>query len=97
MFSFVKNRFSFYAIALLLVAISLILPFITKLNLGIDMTGGIQVEYKTTGIQAEKAMELAKSTLIEEAKKKLTSDEAKIITDTLVYGISGTENFVIEA
>jgi preprotein translocase subunit SecF len=71
MFSFVKNRFSFYAVAIVLVVISVILPFATKLNLGIDMTGGIQVEYKTTGIKAEKAMEMAKNTLIDEAKKKL--------------------------
>lgn len=97
MFSFVKNRFLFYTIALVLVLISIILPFATKLNLGIDMTGGIQVEYKTSGVTAEKAMEMARNTLIDEAKKKLGTEEAKVITDTLVYGISGTENFVIEA
>jgi preprotein translocase subunit SecF len=48
MFSFTKNRFAFYAVAVGLLIISIILPFVMKLNLGIDMTGGIQIEYKVT-------------------------------------------------
>jgi preprotein translocase subunit SecF len=47
MFSFVKNRFTFYAVALGLMAFSLISPWIFGVNLGIDMTGGIQIEYAT--------------------------------------------------
>lgn len=49
MFSFVKNRYTFYAIALVLMVGSLLSPFFTRLNLGIDMTGGIQVEYSVSG------------------------------------------------
>jgi preprotein translocase subunit SecF len=45
MFSFVKNRYTFYAIALTLLVLSLLSPFLTRLNMGIDMTGGMQIEY----------------------------------------------------
>lgn len=45
MFSFVKNRYTFYAIALTLLILSLLAPFLTRLNMGIDMTGGTQIEY----------------------------------------------------
>lgn len=45
MFSFVKNRFYFYALAFGLFIFSLVSPWIVGLNQGIDMTGGIQIEY----------------------------------------------------
>ncbi len=47
MFSFTKNRFRFYTIAGILIVLSLLAPFLLPggINLGIDMTGGIQIEY----------------------------------------------------
>lgn len=46
MFSFVQHRYSFYAIALILIILSLVSPFFIRLNMGIDMTGGMQIEYQ---------------------------------------------------
>lgn len=48
MFSFTKNRYKFYAIAGILSLISLVAPFVLGVNLGVDMTGGIQIEYSTS-------------------------------------------------
>jgi len=97
MFSFTKNRFAFYAVAFGLLVISIILPFVMKLNLGIDMTGGIQVEYKVTGISTDEIIAKTKETIIDAAKLSLSDEEKNIITDTLVYRISGTDNFIVEA
>ena len=97
MFSFVQNRYYFYAVALGLVVISLVVPFVSKLNLGIDMTGGIQVEYLVEQGSVAAIVAEAKSSVIEKAKQELTETQKKIISDTVVYQISGTNNFIIEA
>ncbi len=97
MFSFTKNRFAFYTVAFVFLIISIILPFVMKLNLGIDMTGGIQVEYKVTGTSTDEIISKTKASIIEAAKANLSAEEKNIITDTLVYRISGTDNFIVEA
>jgi preprotein translocase subunit SecF len=97
MFSFTKNRFAFYAVALGLLILSLLAPLFLKLNLGIDMTGGIQIEYNLPEGDVDGILNSVRSEVVESAKKSLTADEKKIITDTLVYRISGSNNFIIEA
>jgi preprotein translocase subunit SecF len=97
MFSFTKHRFAFYAIALGLLVASLLSPLFLNLNLGIDMTGGIQVEYNLAKGNVDEILPSVKKEVVENAKKQLTADEQKIITDTLTYRITGTNNFVIEA
>lgn len=97
MFSFVKNRYTFYAIALTLLIASLLSPFFLRLNMGIDMTGGIQVEYSVTSGDVDAIMEKTRTTVIDTARASLSEPEQKIITDTLVYRVSGTDKFVVEA
>jgi preprotein translocase subunit SecF len=97
MFSFVKNRYTFYAIALILLVLSLLSPFFTRLNMGIDMTGGIQIEYNVASGDIDAIMERTRATIIDTAREKLADTEKGIITDTLVYRVSGTDNFVVEA
>lgn len=97
MFSFTKNRFAFYAIAFGLFTASLMSPLFLNLNLGIDITGGIQVEYNLGEGDASSLLSSIKEHVVKNAKDRLTDEEKSIITDTLVYGISGTNNFVIEA
>jgi preprotein translocase SecF subunit len=97
MFSFTKNRFAFYVVALGLLISSLLAPLFLKLNLGIDMTGGIQIEYNLPEGDVDGILNSVRSEVVESAKKSLTADEKKIITDTLVYRISGSNNFIIEA
>ena len=48
MFSFVQHRFYFYTVAFGLFLFSLASPWIIGLNEGIDMTGGIQIEYSVS-------------------------------------------------
>lgn len=48
MFSFVENRFRFYSIAIALMIFSVLTPWIFGTNKGIDMTGGIQIEYSVS-------------------------------------------------
>ena len=96
MFSFTKNRFKFYTVAIILSVISLTAPFILKLNLGIDMTGGIQIEYNsdkpdTTGVQ------IAAKTFAEALKKETLYNGKEIVNDVTVYGILGTSSFIVEA
>ena len=47
MFSFVQNRFRFYTVAVIFIVFAILSPWILPrgINLGIDMTGGIQIEY----------------------------------------------------
>lgn len=97
MFSFVKNRYTFYAIALVLLVLSLASPFFTRLNLGIDMTGGIQVEYTVASGDIDAIISETRDNSIDTARASLDATGKKIITDTLVYRVSGSDNFVVEA
>ena len=97
MFSFVQHRFYFYAIAFGLFLFSLASPWIIGLNEGIDMTGGIQIEYSVSGVSLPATIASLKDTIIPSVKKGLTGDQQAIITDTLVYQISGTDHIVVEA
>lgn len=97
MFSFVKNRYTFYAIALTLFITSLLSPFFLRLNMGIDMTGGIQVEYSIVAGDVDAIMEKTRTTVIDTARASLDDASKKIITDTLVYRVSGTDKFVVQA
>ena len=96
MFSFTKNRFRFYTVAIILSAIALLAPLLLKLNLGIDMTGGIQIEYSTTEGK-EIASETAAKEYAQKIKKETLYSGKEVINDVTVYGIVGTSSFVVEA
>lgn len=96
MFSFTKNRFRFYTFAWVLSVISLLAPFVLGVNLGIDMTGGIQIEYNvSTG--DEMTAEKNADTLAEKLKKETLFNGKEVINDINVYGIAGTTSFIVEA
>ncbi len=96
-FSFVKNRYTFYVIALALLLLSLLSPFFVRLNLGIDMTGGMQIEYSVASGDIEMIIEDTRDKTINTVRSTLTKEEQQVITDTLIYRVSGTEKFVVEA
>jgi preprotein translocase subunit SecF len=97
MFSFVKNRYTFYTIALTLLVLSLLSPFLTRLNMGIDMTGGMQIEYSVAGTDVDAVIATTRTKTIDAVRATLSPDAQKIITDTLVYRVSGTDKFIVEA
>lgn len=61
------------------------------------MTGGIQIEYSVSGASIPTTVTSLKDTIIPMVKNGLTADQQVIITDTLVYQISGTDHIVVEA
>jgi preprotein translocase subunit SecF len=69
MFSFVQHRFYFYAIAFGLFLFSLATPWIIGLNEGIDMTGGIQIEYSVSGVSVPSTIVSLKDIIIPSVKK----------------------------
>lgn len=96
MISFVHNRFKFYAVALVLTCFSVISPWIFGLNLGIDMTGGIQIEYSVEGGNIDAVENLAK-TYASEIEKTVTVNGTAVMNGMSVYGIAGTNSFIVEA
>jgi preprotein translocase subunit SecF len=61
------------------------------------MTGGVQIEYSVSGVSPASVIDALKGGLITTAKSTLTPAEQPIITDTLVYQVSGTDHVVVEA
>lgn len=96
-FSFVKNRKKFYIISGSLFLFSILSPFILPVHQGIDLTGWIQIEYNISNNQSENVLETTKSEILKNVKSELSEDSKKIITDTIVYAISWTENIIVEA
>ena len=96
MFSFTQNRYSLYAVAFGLFLVSLLSPLFLNLNLGIDITGGIQVEYKVDKGSIDTLL-ANKDAIVAKAKASLDENGKKIITDTPIYRVSGTDHFIVEA
>ncbi len=69
MFSFVQHRFYFYAVAFGLFLFSLASPWLVGLHEGIDMTGGIQIEYGIAGVSLPATIASLKDSIIPQVKK----------------------------
>lgn len=95
MFSFVENRFRFYSIAIALMIFSVLTPWIFGTNKGIDMTGGIQIEYSVSWDRA-RAIEEARK-ISETLKSETKIWNVSVVNTTTVYGIAGTDSFIVEA
>jgi len=89
---YIKHRFSFYAVALVLFVGSLATPFILPVHLGIDMTGGTQAEFQYTGEFNKDKVEgvVAKVSALPEFTAKSS------VNTTSVYKVSGENVFVVE-
>jgi preprotein translocase SecF subunit len=70
-------------------------PWIFELNLGIDMTGGIQIEYKVDGDDV--AAEDSARIFAKDIKDSIQIQGKDAINDINVYGIAGTDSFIVEA
>jgi preprotein translocase subunit SecF len=84
-FDFIKVRFAYYIFAILLVIISIGAYFTLPLNLGIDMTGGVQIEYDYTIGQIETSVIRE---VVENIKKEILYNGSEIINNINVYKIS---------
>ena len=98
MFSFVQNRFKFYLVAVTLIIFSVLSPWILPkgVNLGIDMTGGIQIEYSVEKWDASTAESSAKE-ITNELIKTIKIGETPVVNGVNIYGVAGTNSFIVEA
>ena len=98
MFSFVKNRFTFYTIAIVLFVASILSPWILGLREGIDMTGGIQIEYNVAGGSVDAVVEDTRARIIDAVHASLSPEQKNIISnDVMVYRVSGANSFIVES
>lgn len=96
MFSFIKNRKAFYVLALILIVASLLAPWGLGVHQGIDMTGGIQIEYSAGKLSKNAILSKLKSGLVESVDANLPKESSAIITDKNIYGVSNQNSFVVE-
>ncbi|MCK9271999.1 protein translocase subunit SecF [Candidatus Gracilibacteria bacterium] len=90
---FIKNRFKFYSVAVFTSAIAIISLFVLPLNLGIDMTGGMQAEYTYNGNIDIKDI----SKIVEETKKDIKFNDKELINTISAYKVAGESKFIVEA
>ncbi len=90
----VKNRMLFFGFSGILTLFSLGMIFFGNLNFGIDMTGGIQMEFSTG------SWEIVIDELKSEAQTvadHINLQKENIINTVNIYKISGQQSFVVEA
>jgi len=86
-----KNRYLYLGASALFFVISLFLLLVPKLNLGIDMTGGIQMEYDyKNSINIEEIKESLNT-----EKQSFTNDWAQVINNINVYLITWEKTVAI--
>ncbi len=91
--NFIKQRFAFYAVSVVAMIASLAIPFFIPLNLGIDMSGGIQAEYAFQGdFNKEKIV-----SEVSEVTKTIKVSTTPVVASTNVYRVSGENIFIVEA
>ena len=89
---YIKQRFTFYVIALALFVGSVAVPFILPIQLGIDMTGGALAEFSYTGDFNKAKVE----SIVDAVKKESDFSAKSLINTTSVYKVSGENIFVVE-
>jgi preprotein translocase subunit SecF len=82
---FIKNRFAYYGFACVLVLLSIGAYLTLPLNLGIDMTGGVQAEYDYTAGQIN--IDTVKL-MVEDTKKGIIYNKTEVVNNINVYKIS---------
>jgi len=87
----VKNSVKYIAISWVMFFLSLGILLFGKLNLWIDMTGGIQMDYD---YQKWVNIEQANQEISQEAEKIL-HNESKVINDTSLYKITGEDSLSV--
>lgn len=95
-YSFVKNRKYAYLIAAILTIFSLLSPYILPFHQGIDLTGGVQAKYSVQNSNTDTIIKETREKFIDSAKSKLSPEQRAVLTDSLVYGISGSNDFMVE-
>jgi preprotein translocase SecF subunit len=93
-FDYIKNRSIFYIIGAALMVFSVVAGFVFDLNLGIDMTGGIQAEY---GFSNTLDVKKTISPIIEKVQKEVLLEGKEAVSNVTTYKIAGENKFIVEA
>jgi preprotein translocase subunit SecF len=78
---FIANRKKFYIVSGVFFIISLFVFLFVPKNYGIDMTGGLQMEYSTTNVVTPESLDIVRSDIA----KNYTFNSKAVISDVLIY------------
>lgn len=93
-FNFIEKRLMFYSFGIATSLIAIIALFVLPLNLWIDMTGWMQIEYDyTNNIDIKTQI----SPILDSIKNDTKFEWKDVINNTTAYKIAGEKKFVIEA
>jgi preprotein translocase subunit SecF len=81
---FINQRKIFYTISSVAILSSLVVFVFAPKNFGIDMTGGLQIEYSTNEIPNEAKLAEVKEQIIE----TYTFEDKKVLSDVNVYPVN---------
>jgi preprotein translocase SecF subunit len=81
---FISSRKKFYILAWILSLLSIFIFFFVPKNLGIDMTGGLQISYDVSELVDVAKLDLIRSDI----QETYTFDWEKILSDVLIYNIN---------
>lgn len=82
---FLNNRKTFYTISGTFILFSFVVFFFAPKNFGIDMTGGLQIEYTTAGTMPS---ETQLATIKEEILKEYTFEGKSVLSEVNVYPVN---------
>ena len=82
---FIANRKKFYFLSGFLFVLSCFVFIFVKPNLGIDMTGGLQIEYVSSAPFSQSQLDDVRSDII----KNYVFEGKKVINDVLLYSVNG--------
>lgn len=81
---FIENRKKFYAFSGAFCLLSFVAFIFMPKHYGIDMTGGLQIEYSATDIFDEKKLDIVRAEILD----SYTFEQKKVIKDLLVYTVN---------
>lgn len=93
-FNFISKRFGFYSVGIFTSLVAIIALLVLPLNLWIDMTGWVQIEYSFTNkIDVKADVE----SIANGIKKELLFNNQEAINNITTYKITWENKFVVEA
>lgn len=88
----IKHKTYYYSVSIVLIILSLVFLLGTKLNFGIDMTGGTQTEYNFQYNDIDTVR-----TAIDTISKEVVYDWREVINGTSAYKVSGEDTLSVVA
>ncbi len=81
---FINNRKIFYTISGVAILLSLVIFLFAPKNFGIDMTGGLQIEYTATEMPTEQTLSHIKEVIVD----TYLFEGKKVLSDVAIYPVN---------